>query len=345
MLQDVAIVFVTISAIVFFHELGHFLFMKFFGVKVARFSIGFPPRLFGVKLGGTDFCFGAIPAGGYVKPDGPDYFEDVQEGDPEKYQYLVIQPAWKKILIYLAGPLFSFLLGAVIYSGIFYHIGGIAVPTNIIGAVASNSPAEKAGLKRGDRILEINGHKIENWDEAALLISKGKPVTVKVARGQKIVELKVVPKLVNERYLIGIESDYVYKEIKTMSAAAGVGLKFSLSLATLQTKGLSQMAKGEVSKKEVDGPLAIFKVLAVAFREGWLPFLSMVAILNIILAVMNLIPFPLLDGGQILIGTVELVTRRRLNKATVSNLMWWSLVVLVLFSVWLLQNDLSKLVK
>lgn len=343
MIQDIAVVLVSISAIIFVHELGHFLFMKLFRIKVERFSIGFPPRLFGVKLGGTDFCFGAIPAGGYVKPAGENYIQDVKEDDPEKDRYLVTQPAWKRILVFFAGPLFSFLLGAIIFSGLFYHIGGIAVSTNVIGAVVPNSPAEKAGLKRGDRIVEINGQKIKNWEEAALLISQNKQLNIKVTRGQKTIKLAVAPELVGAKYMIGIESDYVYKEIKTLPMAAGLGLKYSMNLATLQTKGLAQAAKGKVSKKELDGPLAIFKALAVAFREGWLPFLSLVAVMNIILAVMNLVPIPLLDGGQILIGVVEMITWRRLSKQVAINLQWYSLILIIFFSLWLMQNDISKL--
>lgn len=343
MLQDIAVVLISVSVIVFFHELGHFLTMKLFGLKVARFSIGFPPRLFGVKLGGTDFCFGAIPAGGYVKPDGPDFLEDIREDDPEKNRYLVALPAWKRILVFFAGPLFSFILGAGTFSGLFYHVGGTVVPINVIGAVIPNSPAEKAGLKRGDRILEINGYKVKNWDEAAALVSKNKQLKIKVARGQKTIELAVIPELVGKSHVIGIRADYIYKEIKTLPSAVGYGMKYSLELATLQTKGLSKVAKGDVPKEELGGPLAIFKSLAVAFRKDWLSFLSLLAVINIILAVMNLLPVPLLDGGWIVIGAIEMVIRRRLSKSAVSGLMSWSMILLIFFSLWLLQNDISKL--
>src|SRR3989344_753046 len=343
MIQGIAVVLVSIRAIVFFHGLGHYLVMKLFGLKVARFSIGFPPRLFGVKLGETDFCFGAIPAGGYVKPAGPDFIQDVREDDPEKNYYVINRPAWQRILVFFAGPLFSFILGAGILSGLFYHLEGVAEATNVIGAVAVNSPAEKAGLKRGDRILEINDYPIKTWDELVMLVSKDKPLKMKVARGKSLVEVTVVPKLAGKRYLIGIEADYTFREIKTLPSAVKEGFKSSVVFTTLQTKGLSRAASGQASKEEFGGPLAIFKSLADAFHIGWLPFLSLVAVINLILAVMNLIPVPMLDGGQMLIAFVEMVARRRLSKNVVVNLQLFSLILIIFLSIWLLQNDIERL--
>jgi regulator of sigma E protease len=329
---------------IIFHEFGHLLFMRIFKTKIERFSLGFPPRLFGFRLGETDYCVGAIPAGGYVKPSGNNFWEDVDPNDPEKDRYLVTKPAWQRILIYFAGPVFNIILAVFLATGILYHIGEIAEVTNIVGKVGLNSPAEKAGLRRGDRILFVNGQKIKDIEELADYIqhNPGQVLNLKIKRGGKIRDLAVTPELIGKRYIIGIEPDWQYREIKTLPVAFKEGIKGVTSFAGSQAKGYAQLAQGKLSFKEISGPVTIFRIVWEYAKKDWTLFLSMIATLNILLAIANLLPISPLDGGQILIAGIELVSRRRLNKNSQTTVFYVGIFLLAALMYLAINNDLNN---
>jgi len=177
MINNIVAFVVVLGVLVFFHEFGHFLFAKLFGVGVEKFSLGFGPRLFGKKYKQTDYRVSAIPLGGYVKMVGEDPEDDIDAKDiPLSFTH---KPLWQRTLIVAAGPVFNFLLAVIIFSAIFYAFG-LAVPKASVGEVTQAGPAEKAGIKKNDLIVAIGDKKIVTWNDMAenIRASKGKSLKI-----------------------------------------------------------------------------------------------------------------------------------------------------------------------
>jgi len=194
--------FIVLGILVLVHEFGHFITAKLSGVRVEEFSFGFGKRLFGKKIGDTDYKVSLFPLGGYVKMAGEEA-EDVK-GAPDEFES---QPKWKKALILLNGPMFNLILTIILLS-ILFSIGidrakYLDEPAKI-GWVQKQSPAEKAGLKAGDIVLSINNKKIKNWEQFETIVttSPREVLNLKVKRGDKIIDIKLHPKAVGA-YQIG----------------------------------------------------------------------------------------------------------------------------------------------
>ena len=172
---------VVLGILILFHELGHFLVARMFGVGVERFSLGFGPRIAGKKIGITDYRISAIPLGGYVKMVGEEPDADIPLKDiPFSFTH---KNVWKRILIVAAGPLFNILL-AVIILFLVFQFTGIFVLKPSIGVVKEGSPAQKAGIQKGDIVYSIDNEPVSSWDEMARIIteSKGKTLSFSVHR-------------------------------------------------------------------------------------------------------------------------------------------------------------------
>ncbi len=183
----------ALGVIIFVHEGGHYLMAKAFGVRVLTFSLGFGRRLWGFRRGETDYRVSLVPLGGYVKLSGEDLGEEAQ--DPRDF---VARPRWQRVLIFLAGPLMNAVLAILLVAGLF--MVGLDVPAlqsipSIIGTVEAGSPAERAGLKPGDEIVELGGKAVEHWQEVAFAImtSVDRPLPVVVERGDARLTLTLVP--------------------------------------------------------------------------------------------------------------------------------------------------------
>ena len=200
---------ITIGILVFVHELGHFLAAKFFGMRVDRFSIGFPPRAFGRKIGETDYCVSWIPIGGYVKIAGmidESFDTDFADQEPQPWEFRS-KPIWQRMIVISAGVTMNILLAVAIFWGIIYTQGKITRPVTEIGHVTSESPAAKAGLKAGDKILAINGHDVNRWEEIESLIyaeTLGQDLTMDFTRKNESITLFIrrsdLPDIADERF-------------------------------------------------------------------------------------------------------------------------------------------------
>jgi len=196
---------VLLGILIFVHELGHFLFAKLMGVKVLKFSLGFGPRLIGKTVGDTEYLISAVPLGGYVKmlgqSDVPEEEEEIPEA--EKHRAYNFQPVWKRFLIIFSGPLFNLFFAAFVFVLIF--LSGVPALYPDVGKITENSPAARAGLMTGDRVLDINGAPVKSWDEIDSSVDEdtGRPVLFKVKRAGDILEISVTPEKKTGKTLFG----------------------------------------------------------------------------------------------------------------------------------------------
>jgi regulator of sigma E protease len=203
---------VLLGILIFVHELGHFLVAKLMGVKVLKFSLGFGPKIVGRKYGDTEYLLAAVPLGGYVKMLGEEPGEELDESERMRaYNY---QAIWKRFLIVFSGPFFNLLFAALLFALIF--LTGVPVPLPDIGNVQENSPAATAGLSTGDRVLQIDGKRIDDWNDISAILNENSSKTLlfKVSRNDRTLDIPVSPqkKTVknifsedNEIWYVGIE--------------------------------------------------------------------------------------------------------------------------------------------
>src|SRR3990172_6519357 len=194
MITSIVAAILVLGFLILFHELGHFVVAKRAGVGVLKFSIGFGPRLFGFRIGRTDYVISAIPLGGFVKMVGEDPEEQVAPQD--QMVAFQRQPLWKRMAIVVAGPGANILFAFVAFTLVF-AIFGARVPSDAakVGAVIDNMPAAAAGLKSGDVITAVNGVAVEKWDKLseAIRASEGRSVTLSVQRGEEAQGIQVTP--------------------------------------------------------------------------------------------------------------------------------------------------------
>ena len=393
----------ALGILVFIHELGHFLFAKFFSVQVLEFAVGFGPRIWGQRFRGTAYSIRVIPLGGYVRMAGesPLDFEEQQAEDsagaeecqPEaattvdaeggaadltaesltselsdeaflpavttdKSRWFLTQSYIPKFLIVFAGPLFNILFAVILaWFALFIFGKSSLVDTPEIGAVMPGLPAEKAGIMEGDRVVRIDGEEILLWDELAETIraSQGQSLDLEIDRGGEIIHLTLNPTLEQseldllldegnegERYKVGI-IPASKRESAGFFEAAVLGVKQVLFISELTLKGIYGMIEGRVSTESISGPLYIFKHGADAARNGVDRLIDFMVFLSVSLALLNLLPIPVLDGGHLVFFTIEAikgspVSMRLQQVATQAGMLF--LLGLMLFAV---SNDIKKL--
>lgn len=421
--------------LVFFHELGHFLAAKLFGMRVERFSLGFPPRIFGIKKGETDYCIGATPLGGYVKISGMiDESMDTDHLDEEvKPWEFRSKPVWQRIVVITAGVIFNMILAVLIYGGLALSNGetkvkldsvesiyvaenslaaragfqtgdkivavngkevpyfqdllapnemmasslsytvirngnrstvtvadsllsdigqqgflslGNALPSTI-SDILDGSPADKAGIKAGDRITEINGKSVNYWVQVIEMIQSSKDsLSITVNRSGVPEQFSLVP---NDNNKIGIypPTRDVF-EIEQFS----YGLLESLNVGFQKTngtfsgiiQGFGKMFSGDISVREnLGGPVAIASVTKQATDAGgWIGFWNITAFLSVTLAIMNILPIPVLDGGHLMFLIYEGITRREPSPKVRMVLQQIGFLLIIALFIFVTFNDILR---
>lgn len=338
----------AISFLIFFHELGHFLAARTLGVKVNTFSIGFGEKIYTKNIGGTDYCLSAIPLGGYVQLKGQDD-TDPKAKNYDRDSYNVLSPI-KRIYILFAGPFFNFILAFFIY--ILLGIIGVERLAPSIGHIADGSAAANAGLVKNDKILEINGVKITEWDDISKNV-KLEPSTILIDRNGSILSINLTPKigetvnLFNEkvqRPLIGISPN---GEVVKIYHTGLNSLKFAydetLEASKLIFKSFTKLVSGAVPLKEVGGIVQIADVTSKAAKISLGVLLTIVALISVNLGVLNLFPIPALDGGHILFNLYELIFRREVNERVLIMLTYCGWALLLGIMVLATFNDIMRL--
>lgn len=344
-------VVVLLGVLIFVHELGHFLVAKRIGVGVLKFSLGFGPRVIGRKIGETEYLLSLIPLGGYVKLLG----ESAEEGLPpgEEKRSFLKQTAAKRMAIVAAGPLFNVLLAILVFSLV--HMVGIPVMTAEIGGVMPGSAAEEAGIRAGDAVTAVNGQAVKKWDELSQAIGRsgGERLRVTLQRGGQVMDLTVVPRLMTTRnlfgealesYKIGISpSPRTVVERSNPFQALWLGLKQTWVVTELTVISIAKMFQGVVSPKTLGGPILIAQIAGAQVQEGIIPFIMFMALLSINLAILNLLPIPVLDGGHLLFYGIEWVTGREVNIRWREMAQQVGFVLLIMLMVFVFAMDIERL--
>ncbi|MDI6795355.1 MAG: RIP metalloprotease RseP [Desulfatibacillaceae bacterium] len=306
----------VLGLLVFAHELGHFLFARLFKVGVETFSLGFGPRLFGFKRGMTDYRVSAVPLGGYVKMVGEDPGDDIS---PEKAALSFShKPVFVRAFIAAFGPLFNLLLALVIF-WMMFQLGGLRIMSPVIEGVSEDSPAAVAGMEAQDTVLSINGKKVKDWSRMAELIanSNGRPLQVEVLRDEKVISFLILPDEVPGRnilgeaqtnYRIGVEGGQIRKPGPI--EAFVYGSRETWEWVRLTGWFVSKMFTGTVPIKAMGGPIQIARETGRQARAGIVNLFYLVAVLSVNLALINLLPIPILDGGHLLFLAIEAIRKK-----------------------------------
>lgn len=320
MITSAIAILLVLGALIFFHELGHFLVARVFGMGVQAFSLGFGPRLTGFRSGKTDYRLSAIPLGGYVQLVGEAAGEPLPEGFEDKESFSQ-RPPWQRILVVAAGPVFNFVLAWAIYTGLLWFHGQQEL-LSVVGAVQAETPAQAAGVQAGDRILSVNGQPIRYWFDLAeaIRVSQGKPMALTLERESGQVELLVTPKLLKRKTIFGEEVMApmigVVASGETESIPLGprsaflAGLDQTWAVISLTFEGLVKMVERVIPLDNIGGPIMIAQMVHKQSEAGFSNVLALTALISINLGLLNLLPIPVLDGGHILFCTIEMVIRR-----------------------------------
>ncbi|MCK9491711.1 MAG: RIP metalloprotease RseP [Sulfurimonas sp.] len=348
--MSILVSLLVLSALIFFHELGHYGAARLMGVSVEVFSIGFGKRMLTFKKWQTEWSISAIPLGGYVRMKGQD------DSDPSKKSYDAdsynVKTPTQKIFILVAGPLANFVLAFFLY--FFIALGGPNILSPVIGEVVKDSPAQVAGLKTNDTIKSIDGVEITTWKEMAGIIEKSQgSLNVEILRDGFIEFKTLIPSIkestnmfneVVQKKMIGIASAGVSHKLE-------LSAKETLSYATEQTifastlifTGLKKLIVGEVPAKELGGVISIVKLTSDATDAGWMSVLFFAALISVNLGVLNLLPIPALDGGHIMFNLYELIFRREASEGVLIKLTIAGWVVLFSLMGLGLYNDINRL--
>ncbi|MBW1862621.1 MAG: RIP metalloprotease RseP [Deltaproteobacteria bacterium] len=345
---------VVLGILIFFHELGHFLMAKYFGVKVLKFSLGFGYKLAGKKIGDTEYLISTIPFGGYVKMFGEN--DDDNETLPpyEAERAFNNQHVLKRIAIVAAGPIFNLILALFLFSGL-YLVSGNHVMTTEIGQVRPESPAYKAGLKKGDVILSVQGKMLESWSEIKKQVQDqaGNPLVITVQRADQTLSLTVIPEesvvknIFGEEVksaLIGIVASGQFKKLE-MGPLQSIkeGFRKTWEVIHLTCVTIVKLFQGVVPIKTLGGPILIGQMTGQLAKESFIYLIPFMAVISINLGILNLLPIPILDGGVIIFLLIELFVGKPIGLRKRDMAQKVGLFLLIFLMAVVFYNDILRL--
>lgn len=344
------IVIVVFSLLVLVHEVGHLVAAKKAGIKVEVFSLGMGRRLFGWTVGSTDYRLSLIPFGGYCKMAGEDPLES--EGREDEFNS---KSPGQKFWVIVAGSLTNYIFAFLVFCVIFMM--GAPVLSNKIGEVFENMPAYEADLREGDRIVAIGQNNVEYWDDILQNISaydrERGVLEITILRDGEELRLDLVPRIqetVNifqqriTRPMIGIAPSEEMESVSySFFPAAYNGAKRLFELTATTYKGIWLLVTGALPlESSVSGPVGIAHIMGEAARMGLVPLLLITAHVSLALAVFNLLPFPILDGGHLLFIAVEKLRGRPVSPHVQEKIAQIALVLLLTFAIFVTWQDVLR---
>ncbi|MFH0762646.1 MAG: RIP metalloprotease RseP [Candidatus Omnitrophota bacterium] len=340
-----------LGTLILVHEFGHFIAAKRLGVKIERFSIGFGPRLFKKKKGDTEYCLSLIPLGGFVKLAG----DNLAEYKGKKYEYFSRPPGQRAQIIF-AGSLFNYILGFLCFWIIFFS--GYPTLTSRVGGLVDGFGAKGAGLRIGDEITAVDGRKVASWEELQNIILDRKAeemVRLAVLRGSREFNVKVSLKekqfddVLGQKQkvgLLGITPDLentVYVRYGFFKSFL-LGINKTVVLTQLTYKGLWRMITGKIAVRDsAAGPLGIFFITSKVARQGMPALLNFIGIISVSLALFNLLPLPVLDGGHILFLVIEKLRGKALSIKCEHIITQIGLTLIISLFLFVTYNDIMRI--
>ncbi|MEP6858684.1 MAG: M50 family metallopeptidase [Gemmatimonadales bacterium] len=370
---------IVFGLVVFVHELGHFIAAKLTGVYAPRFSIGFGPSLLKKRFGETEYVLAALPLGGYVRmasreDEATAFLEGGSENsattpgtpkdgfDPNamipfgpkpipESRWFESKPLPARLFIMLAGVTMNALLAYAIYVGLLLH-SGVPTPVPVAAVVTSGKPAALAGIQAGDSIASLNGRPLENWQTLldSIGASAGKPLSLGVVRKGQAVTLTVTPEseavtdpetgVKRPRGRIGMIASVAFTPISVPQAFVEAW-RITIDNGGKIFTALGSLVRG-VGLKDLGGPIAIAQVSVQAAQGGIQTLLLLVALISINVAVFNLLPIPILDGGQIVLNVAETIKGSAFSTRTRERILKGGLLIIGLLFVTVMFNDISR---
>ncbi|MBC16319.1 Zinc metalloprotease [Pseudodesulfovibrio profundus] len=352
MLTSAIAIILALGGLIFFHELGHFAVARMFRMGVKAFSLGFGPKLFGFTRGKTEYKLSLIPLGGYVALAG----ETGEEEEAEEFaddELFSNRPAWQRMFVVAAGPFFNFLLAFLIFWFIVLMQGqGISLPT--VGGVMEDSPAASAGIQPGDNVLAIDGQSIQSWSELVKTIrQRGENelefLVEREGTTQKFYitpEVNTVKNLFGEEVtapLVGITQGGNVAYVPVEGTGFTVALQHTWNMSRVVVKGFVSIIERLIPVETIGGPIMLAQMVHTSAQSGFFDLLGMVAIISINLAIINLLPIPVLDGGHILFFAIETVIRRPLNERWKAFSMRIGIMLLLMLMALAIFNDFRRI--
>lgn len=317
--------------LIFIHEFGHFIVAKACGVKVNEFALGMGPAIFKKQKGETLYALRAIPIGGYCAMEG----EDEESEDERAFNN---KKAWQKALIVVAGAAMNFILCVVIMIGISTFSG---TPTTTIGELTADGPAKAAGLKTGDQIVRIDDTEINEWTDITTAIGEGSE-SVKIAIIRDGQEMTITSETVEEegRLIIGIlpERDHgFFLGIKK-------GIESTWDMTVMMVDTFRMLFSGEVSVKELSGPVGIVYVVNDTAKMGIMYLFYLTALISLNLAIVNMLPLPALDGGRLLMIIIRKITGKAITDEMEGKIHFIGIMLLFALMIYVTWNDIIRFI-
>jgi len=339
---------IVIGILIVVHEFGHFMVAKSLGIRVEKFVLGFGPVLFRIRKKHTEYAISLVPLGGYVKLAG----DTREECKGNKWEYFS-RPPLQRAGIIAFGPILNYLLAFLFFCTVFFV--GFPALTSKVGELVDDFPAKEAGLLPGDNIINIDDQDVQYWEELQEIVFKKKEgkLNLTVLRGKRKINLKILPKKETITNIFGQETTVSLIGIRPKSEFIQLKYPFGESIiqggkrlffmTSLTYKALFMMVTGGISFKEsVTGPLGIFFITGEAAEQGIVYLIHIMAILSMSLAIFNLLPLPILDGGHLLLLVVEKIRKRPLSPKTDEWINRFGLGFIIFIALFVFYNDLIK---
>lgn len=350
---NILLFLLLLSVIICIHEFGHLIAAKMFGVYCFEYSFGMGPVVFKKKGKETQYSVRALPIGGFVsmagEVDGDEAYPDVEVPEGRR---LTDKKPWQKIIVMLAGVFMNFVLCLVIFAGINLYNGTyVSYPKAEVNSVEKDSPAEKAGLQAGDKIIKIvkedgSSCKPKNYmDISSFVYGYSGVETYTVQRGEQTLTVEITPEYDEESqsYKIGIYAPEAEREKVNVVNCFYYGAQDMVTITRVMLTTLAGLFFHGSNLDQLSGPVGIYQATSTYASMGIASFLLLIAEMSLNVGIFNLLPLPILDGGQVVVTLVEWVIHKPVNtkvKTVIMGACWVLMIGLMLFVTW---NDISRL--
>jgi regulator of sigma E protease len=342
----------VLGVLIFVHEFGHFIVAKLVGIRVEQFSLGFPPKLIGIKRGETEYRIGWIPLGGYVKMSGERPDEEEIKGDPREF---MSKKPWQRAAVIVAGPVMNYVLAIILLTGV-YLVQGMPVIDDqraVIGEVLEDSPAEAAGLQPKDVVIAIDDSTVSDFNSLYNIVKDrpGENVTLTWLRDSDTIQAAVVTQAdsglnmqgeVEVRGMLGVGIDRTYEPLG-LGGSISAGFNMANFYGTAVIRFLVDVISQSVSHRLIGGPVFIAQAVKDAAQQGLVMIVLLAAVLSVNLAVINLFPIPVLDGGQLVFLAIEKIKGSPVSLRARAIMQQIGLVLIVALVILVTTNDIWRI--